>query len=351
MRRTVKTLIFVMLAIIFSQALSASGTDTGVADSTPQIQYWGNAIDGMQMGTSFTDVSFPESGVVELWLAMRNVSGRKHSIEISPIGQCYDVVLVDSYGKVVPLTKYGKSVSDDSVTAIKSEDLESGQSFLKMLPLSRIYNMSKPGVYFVVINHAERNTSKGAKWLNHTPGLMRIVIGDVKNAISSPQIRVLGDAMDGLEQESLSISISTKGDFGGKRYSWCLTMNPQRKAKLVIYAYHKRIVRFFTVSKSKIENLKRVIAKERFFELRDSYGENVLDSSVDTMRIVWRKKAKTVNILYLMNWVHSNPGKLQEPARAIRVFHVIRGWFNDPQAVDLRRYDKIVLDAADKQSQ
>lgn len=345
-----KTLFIVMLTIVFMQALTTSGADTGVTDSTPQIRYWGNAIDGMQMGTSFTDASFPEGDAVELWLAMRNVSGKNRTIEISTMGQTYDITLVDSHGKAVPLTEYGKYLYDNRANAVKGEDLGPGQSFLVMFPLSKAYDMSRPGVYFVTVNHAERNTSEGARWINHTLGLIRIVIGDVKDAVSSPQKRVWGDAMSGLQQEPLSISTSTKGPFFGNRYSWSLTIDLQGKAKLVIDAYPKKIVRFFSVSKAKIENLKQVIKKERFFELRDSYGENVPDSSIDTVRIVWGKKAKTVNILYLMNWVHSDPGKLQEPARAIRVFHVIRGWFNDPQAIDLRRYDKIVLDAADKHS-
>jgi hypothetical protein len=51
---------------------------------------------------------------------------------------------------------------------------------------------------------------------------------------------------------------------------------------------------------------------------------------------------------FLMNWVHYDVAKLEEPARAIRVLNVIRGWFDDAEAVDLRKYDRMVLDAVDR---
>lgn len=42
--------------------------------------------------------------------------------------------------------------------------------------------------------------------------------------------------------------------------------------------------------------------------------------------------------------------RLSDPAvrssRAVRISVLIRGWFDDPEAVDLRRYDRMVLDAA-----
>lgn len=52
------------------------------------------------------------------------------------------------------------------------------------------------------------------------------------------------------------------------------------------------------------------------------------------------------SIHFLMNWVYSNPSKLNEPARALWVFRLVRGWFDDADAVDLSRYDDMVLKAA-----
>jgi hypothetical protein len=43
--------------------------------------------------------------------------------------------------------------------------------------------------------------------------------------------------------------------------------------------------------------------------------------------------------------VHNDPEKLHEPSRAIRVLQLIRNWFDDLEAVDLRKYDRVVLEA------
>ncbi len=58
--------------------------------------------------------------------------------------------------------------------------------------------------------------------------------------------------------------------------------------------------------------------------------------------------ARTVSIQFLMNWVYSSPQKLKEPTRAVRVFHVVRSWFNDKDAVNLKKYDDLVMEAARK---
>jgi hypothetical protein len=47
-----------------------------------------------------------------------------------------------------------------------------------------------------------------------------------------------------------------------------------------------------------------------------------------------------------MNWVQGDKGKLREACHAIRVGLLIRGWFDDAGAVDLREFDKRVLEAA-----
>jgi hypothetical protein len=44
--------------------------------------------------------------------------------------------------------------------------------------------------------------------------------------------------------------------------------------------------------------------------------------------------------------VYSDRSKLKEPARAVRVFQIVRGWFDDKEAVNLKKYDDMVLEAA-----
>jgi hypothetical protein len=47
-----------------------------------------------------------------------------------------------------------------------------------------------------------------------------------------------------------------------------------------------------------------------------------------------------------MNWANYEREKVRDPSRALRVLQTIRAWFNDPEAVDLRKYDQMVIDAA-----
>jgi hypothetical protein len=146
---------------------------------------------------------------------------------------------------------------------------------------------------------------------------------------------------------SISVTASTRGDFA-KGYSWHLAVTSEQKARLTIDTYPKASTREFDISTEQISQLVDALERERFFSLRADYGEIVPDGSADTIKIVKDGVAHTVSIHFLMNWVHSDPAKLKEPARAVRVFNVVRGWFDDKDAVDLKKYDDMVLEAAGK---
>lgn len=148
------------------------------------------------------------------------------------------------------------------------------------------------------------------------------------------------NAVDGAP---ISVSLGESGSlgFGGLQF----VVQPDGRAKL-IEGFPKDIRREFTVSKAQLGELKRIVLKERFFELRDEYGELVPDGSTTTLRIVWGKQAKTVSINYLMNWVESSPEKLREPTRAMHVLELVSSWYEDPRAEDEPSWDEILRDAA-----
>lgn len=145
----------------------------------------------------------------------------------------------------------------------------------------------------------------------------------------------------------VSVTASTVGNFANG-YSWHLVVSPERKARLTIDAYPQKRTRMFEVSAGQINELVATLDRERFFSLRSDYGELVPDGSTDTITIVKGGASHTVRIHFLMNWVRSDPARLREPARAVRVFNVVRGWFDDKEAVDLKKYDDMVLETADK---
>jgi hypothetical protein len=142
----------------------------------------------------------------------------------------------------------------------------------------------------------------------------------------------------------LTISAKEVGMFA-KGFSWNLHVDPTGKAVLEVEAVTVK-TRQLAVSKAELDELRKALLRERFFELADSYGELVADGSTTTLQISAGDVSKTVGLQFLMNWVNDEPEKLRDPSRALRVLQIIRGWFDDPEAVDLRKYDRIVLDAA-----
>ncbi|GMW02877.1 MAG: hypothetical protein AMXMBFR84_40130 [Candidatus Hydrogenedentota bacterium] len=145
----------------------------------------------------------------------------------------------------------------------------------------------------------------------------------------------------------ITVAASTEGRFG-EGMSWWLSVNSAGQAELTIEGYPERQRRRFEVTQEHLDALHAMVEKEAFFELARDQGEVVFDGSTQTVTIVIGDKANTVHIRYLMNWVQSDHEKLSEPARALRVFMLIRGWFDDENAVDLSKYDQMVLDAVEK---
>lgn len=142
----------------------------------------------------------------------------------------------------------------------------------------------------------------------------------------------------------ISVVASTTGRFG-TTYSWHLSVNADRKARLIIDTRPEARSREFEISPYQFNQLAKSLEEERFFALQSDYGQEVSDGSTSSITVVKGGVTHTVRIHFLMNWVHGAPWKLREPARAVRVFQVVRGWFDDKDAVDLRRYDDMVLKA------
>lgn len=143
----------------------------------------------------------------------------------------------------------------------------------------------------------------------------------------------------------LTISMSITGGMraGG---NWQLDVNPSGEARLAIHTFPSSSARHFTVTEEQLSTLREALARERFFDLDNEYGERVPDGSTTTIIVKAGEKSNAVNLHYLMNWVHGDRERLREPARALRVGRVIRDWFDDPGAVDSRKYDAIVIAAA-----
>ena len=145
----------------------------------------------------------------------------------------------------------------------------------------------------------------------------------------------------------MTISLSEWGDFS-TGHSWNLSVNAAGDAVLTVHTSPANTTKLFQVSEAQLTELRNLLIRERFFRLADGYGEQVLDGSTSTITIALGEFAKTVHIQYLMDWVHSEPEKLREPARAVRVEMLIRSWFQHPNAVDSTQYNQRVLDTVER---
>lgn len=142
----------------------------------------------------------------------------------------------------------------------------------------------------------------------------------------------------------LSITLDNEGRFADG-WAWTLTVESDRSASLEIRTFPDVEQRAFTLTPQQVAALRKTLKTERFFDLADEYGQHVPGGSRQTITVVSGNKTKAVKLHFLTNWVHDDPDKLIEPARAVRVWRHTRQWFGDALAVNLARYDQMVLDA------
>ena len=136
----------------------------------------------------------------------------------------------------------------------------------------------------------------------------------------------------------LSLSLNVEGRFS-KGYSWHLKARSTGQAHLSIESCPKPKSCHFKVSAAQFAVLRKAIIAERFFQLGKEYGDRVPDGSTRSITITQGKRSKTISLRFL----REGDTKLSEVQRVLRVWHLIRSWFNDVEAVDLRLYDRRIL--------
>jgi hypothetical protein len=176
------------------------------------------------------------------------------------------------------------------------------------------------------------------------PGISSRLLVSLTVAVSLPGDPASDRVIDTFDwEEPLTISASTVGRFR-HGHSWYFSVNSAGQAELTIMTIpntRRRIV----ITGNQLEAFRKAMKQERFFELGDAYGQHVFDGSTESLAVTLGNRTKAVEVHYLMNWVGKDQAKLREPARAVRLLVMIRGWIKDTEAVDLRPYDRKILDA------
>jgi hypothetical protein len=143
----------------------------------------------------------------------------------------------------------------------------------------------------------------------------------------------------------LTIAVS-EGGGNAQGSSWRLHVDSAGKASLEMDTYPTPKSRQFVVTKAQLEELRKALLRERFFELADAYGEHVPDGGTTNLQVSAGEVTKSVELHFFGNWLNSDHAKLREPSRAIEVLQIILGWFDDPLSVAGRKYNRRLLDAA-----
>ena len=138
----------------------------------------------------------------------------------------------------------------------------------------------------------------------------------------------------------IAVTLQVQGRFATGS-GWTLRAASGGLARLTIETYPKDKARTIAVSRKQFAALKRELRAVRFFELGTEYGDRVPDGSVRELTVTEGAWTKSVSLLYL----RENDPRREEVKRALRVWHLVRGWFSDSAAVDLRRYDRRILGA------
>lgn len=146
----------------------------------------------------------------------------------------------------------------------------------------------------------------------------------------------LGDA-------PLTVSVSTMGAFA-KGYSWHLSVNSAGQAELTVDG-PERIRKQFQVPKEQWAEFRKAVDDGQFFDLQTEYGEEVPCGSEQSITVTAGRYTRAVKVHYLQTSSPEDKAKLREASRVVRLMILTRGWFDEANAVDLRRFDQAVLDA------
>ena len=149
------------------------------------------------------------------------------------------------------------------------------------------------------------------------------------------------------DDDPVTISVSTTGDFA-KGHSWHLSVNSAGQAELTVYNFEspKPLRKQFQVPKEQWAEFRKALVDGRFFDLKGEYGGQVPSGSERSITVTAGRRTHTVKVHFLRDTTPADKAELRQARGAVRLLVLVRGWFDEPEAVDLRKYDRAHLDAA-----
>ena len=124
---------------------------------------------------------------------------------------------------------------------------------------------------------------------------------------------------------------------------WSLEINDPGAKTLLLYSDIQAGAKAIVVTPKQIAAVREALSHERFFDLKDSYGEMLLHGPERTIEIWMGGQHKRVEILTISPDMKIPATERQEIGRALRVWATIRGCFGAPGALDSRSEDQEFL--------
>jgi len=123
------------------------------------------------------------------------------------------------------------------------------------------------------------------------------------------------------DNESLSVELDTNG----YHFRQSLKVDPSGRAE-VKDSIGDTTPRVFQVSVDQLNALRQALEAERFFDLKEVYGDRVPDGGEARLKVTLGRTSQTVTLLFLGNWDRNGHAKLAEARRAARVLDLVEGW-------------------------
>jgi len=180
-------------------------------------------------------------------------------------------------------------------------------------------------------------------YLLHQVSLRRAAAID--SAIQNGPLRI--SVIEGVTGRSLELHLDPPGNATLRTDSpvsgWDLPL-PIVNVTVRLNAVPRRETHRFVVPQAQLDELRKALVREHFFDLDDSYGDNHLVDRKTTILVYAGDFKKAVELHFLA--VEDEPERLREPSRALRVLQIMFAWFDDPEMTYLRKWDQKLIDAA-----
>jgi hypothetical protein len=131
--------------------------------------------------------------------------------------------------------------------------------------------------------------------------------------------------------------LTVSANYGGGRPGWNrweLQLDAAGSATVTTHSRTSSKTHRFLVSHAQLDELRKALWRESFFDLGDWYGVDADDVPATTLLVSAGRFNKIVTLQEFPDWNRQEPQRLLEANRALRVLQMIR------------KYDQAVIDAA-----